>query len=229
MTMMTTIDFEGLARGANRAGRPGREALAVLQDAVLESFGPAFEINAALARDVGARPHSAERLVIFYPFQAPVGVRSSIAGFEPPFDIATEAQLAERPAIGAVVWSDRTGFDVQPQQGRWRATDRARRALERARPTVILDVERIRLDAGGYDSRGRYFGSGQPLFRVTSREPLPIEAFLGPFREGAYGTRRFGYSATEGFWIDTEPFRAPDARTARQRVAKELGINARSR
>jgi hypothetical protein len=36
--------------------------------------------------------------------------------------------------------------------------------------TKRFTVERIRLDSGGYDSRGRYFGTGAPLFSVTDNE-----------------------------------------------------------
>ena len=32
----------------------------------------------------------------------------------------------------------------------------------------VLDVERVRLDRGGYTSSGRYFGIGPKLYRVTS-------------------------------------------------------------
>jgi len=33
-----------------------------------------------------------------------------------------------------------------------------------------LYLERIRLNRGGYTSRGQYFGVGQPLYRVTDEE-----------------------------------------------------------
>lgn len=211
-------DFDALVREANRAGRRGRDALAVLQDAVLESFGPAFERAAAVANAIQHHAHSAERLVVFYP----VAKRPSanvVTLFMPPFDIVAEAQLAALPVTGAIVWSDRTGFDTVSQQERWRAADRARRAGERARPAVILDVERIRLDSQGYDSSGRYFGPGAPLFRVTGREPIPLDAARDLIADyGRY--RQLGYEANDGYWIDAE-LRAPDARAARQRVATD--------
>ena len=224
------VDLESLAREANRPGRRGRESLIVLQDAVMQDFGDTFEASVELARTVGSRSYSAERLVVFYPFKIDAAKRlrgrtSPIPGYRPPFDVLTEEQLSERPVLGVVVWSDRAGFKTQPHQERWRKAQRVRRAAEKARPTIVLDVERIRLDRQGYDPQGRYFGSGEPLFRVTSREPLfdfIAESLVSSQQ------RRLGYEAGDGFWIDAT-LRAPNARTARVRVAKELRVNARTR
>lgn len=72
-----------------------------------------------------------------------------------------------------------------------------------------LDVERVRLDRGGYDRRGRYWGSGAPLYRVTSDEPLSDAQI-----ERLYGTSAY-YKPRE---ID-EYVRASNAREAREKVA----------
>ena len=73
--------------------------------------------------------------------------------------------------------------------------------------SMKLDVERIRLDWGGYDRGGRYFGSGAPLFRVTGEKEGYVSDRHGPI----------------DVFVD-EHVRAPDAREARRRVAAEYGI-----
>jgi hypothetical protein len=79
-----------------------------------------------------------------------------------------------------------------------------------------LSVERVRLDRGGYDSRGRYWGVGTPLYRVTSDEELP---------PGWYGSKY--HSRYQGY-ID-EHVRASSARQAREKVASVYKIKATSR
>lgn len=60
-----------------------------------------------------------------------------------------------------------------------------------------LAVERVRLDRGGYDRSGRYFGGGAPLFRVTGeQEDLYVQDLV----------------------------RAPNARAARQIVADKYRV-----
>lgn len=62
-----------------------------------------------------------------------------------------------------------------------------------ARPSE-LRAERVRLNQGGYDSRGRYWGHGPPLYRVYDDQ---------------------GY-------LD-EYVRAPDAPTAKRRAVEQAG------
>ena len=218
-------EFAGLVRAANRPGRIGREALAVLQDLLLERFGTEFERQAEQATSIASERFS-ERVLVFYPHQVTQaekfgGLPSPIPGHVPPFDIATEEQLTHRPLAGIVVWSTRTGFKTAAQQARWRGVARNRRAAERARPSVVLEVERIRLDRQGYDRRGTYYGTGRPFFRVTSTGPLPPDVEPRP-------TGRFGYVASDGYWIDTF-VRAETAREARREVAREFGVRPRTR
>ena len=78
--------------------------------------------------------------------------------------------------------------------------------------SMKLDVERIRLNQGGYDRSGRYFGSGPPLFRVTGEKEGYDSARHGPI----------------DVFIDAY-IRAPDAREARRRVASEYGITPSAR
>ena len=54
-----------------------------------------------------------------------------------------------------------------------------------------ISAEHIRINAGGYDSRGRYWGTGTKLYRVTDED---------------------GH-------LDVH-VRAPDAKTAKERAAK---------
>lgn len=37
---------------------------------------------------------------------------------------------------------------------------------------IKLSIERVNIDRGGYDDEGRYFGHGEPLFRVHDDEGL---------------------------------------------------------
>ena len=62
-----------------------------------------------------------------------------------------------------------------------------------ARDPKRLDVERVHLDRGGYDRQGRYYGTGEKLYEVTT--------------DGGESTR----------------VRAPSANAALSRVAKERG------
>ncbi len=51
---------------------------------------------------------------------------------------------------------------------RAKAASTARAIKARQAVTKHYRAERIRLNSGGYDSRGRYFGTGQKLYQVTS-------------------------------------------------------------
>lgn len=67
-----------------------------------------------------------------------------------------------------------------------------------------LYVERIRLNRGGYDRRGRYYGVGQPLYHVTGENT--------------------GTEHTSRRLVIDELVRAPDARAARQKVAAKFDV-----
>lgn len=225
---VTAIDV--LIHDANRPGRIGREALAVLQDAALERYGAEFAQAADHASGMESI-RNVEYVLAFNPIGYEVGVmgddRESLKMWNglqqvPPFAIATPEHLTWRPPhAGIVLWSTRTAFDTAGHQERWRAAWRRRLAAQRARPEVVLNVERIRLDRGGYDASGRYYGGGPPLFRVTSDAPLPAD--VEPRTTG-----RLGYVAGGGYWIDTV-VRAPSAREARRIVAAEFGVRPRTR
>lgn len=150
----------------------------------------------------------------------------------------------------------RTRGAVPPTNRNWQIVkdevDGALRALKlghdpRAwdtRPTLRLRVERVPLDRGGYDPRGRYYGTGEPLYRIFSDEDVRVEGIprlerWARFGEGRYwdygelfyptsGERRvdapIGPDATVA--IDTI-VRARDARAARALVANELGVRAK--
>lgn len=78
----------------------------------------------------------------------------------------------------------------------------------RMNTTMKLDVERVRWDRGGYDRRGRYYGNGEPAFRVTGEKKNFVIARSG---------------GTEDVYVD-EIVRAPNAREARRHVAERYGI-----
>lgn len=110
-------------------------------------------------------------------------------------------------------------------------------AAERAKPFVALEVERIRLNAGGYDRSGRYWGTGGPserLFRVsntggsTDRPPVPVRGLprLERGRWWKWGQLFYWDEPDKTAWIDTH-VRAPDAAKARALVARELGTRIR--
>lgn len=206
------MGLDDLVRDANRAGRRGRDALAVLQDALMETHPQLFERAIDLAQRFtrsGSSPY-----VVVYRFGAPIQEHLQ------PFGAINESTLWRYPLKdGVVVWTAAPG-GTAAAQARWRQADRHRRVIDRARPKVVLDVARVPLNRDGYDRRGRYFGGGDNLFRVTSREALPEP-------EHRF-SRRWGYDGQEGFWIDTE-LRAKDARDARRQVATELALNVRSR
>ena len=61
-------------------------------------------------------------------------------------------------------------------------------------------AERVHLNAGGYDSRGRYYGSGQPLYRLTPKTT----------------TTWFHTRTNANFIRETIETRAIDARMARE-------------
>ena len=231
--MSVSSDLSRLIRAAARGGPSSRASLAVLQDALLERFPVAFADIVELAKSVDDK-RSAERMVVFYPHaigrgeqvaRLPRG-RSPITGDYPPFGVATAAQLEYEPspAPSVIVWSSRTGLDTSKQQAMWRAAQRARVQREREQPAMVLDVERIRLDRGGYSTRdGTYYGVGQPVFRVTSRDPLPENeaGWIAPLNPHAYRTQG-------GIWVDSV-LRAPRASEARRTVARALGIRPLTR
>lgn len=68
-----------------------------------------------------------------------------------------------------------------------------------------LTVERIRLDRGGYDRSGSYFGTGDPVFHVTGEQLDP------------YG----GMPLVIDFYT-----RAQDARHARELTERRFGVKA---
>ena len=232
--MTSSSDLARLIRAAARGGPSSRAALAVLQDALLERFGRAFEESVALARSVDTGTFAAERFVVFYPHAISRGEtvarigRSPIPGDFPPFGIATSPQLlysvhegarTATPAPGVVVWSSRAGPDTSAQQKVWRDAQRELVRARQARPAMVLDVERIRLDRGGYSTRnGIYYGVGQPVFRVFSQEPLPENeaGWIAPHSPHVY-------RVTDGVWVDSV-LRAANVREARERVARALGV-----
>lgn len=46
-------------------------------------------------------------------------------------------------------------------------------ALDKNKP-VALSVTRVRLDSGGYDKGGAYWGVGSPLYRCMSEEEVKL-------------------------------------------------------
>lgn len=52
-----------------------------------------------------------------------------------------------------------------------RASAPAERTLHRPRSSAGVSVERIELDELGYDPHGKYWGVGEPLWRVSSEHP----------------------------------------------------------
>jgi hypothetical protein len=51
--------------------------------------------------------------------------------------------------------------------------------------TLNFSLRRVRLNSGGYDSRGRYFGIGAPLFRYVSEDGSIDDEIRGKDREDA--------------------------------------------
>ena len=111
-------------------------------------------------------------------------------------------------------------------------------ARSEARPTIRLDVQRIPLDRGGYDRRGRYYGTGKPLFNVSNYDGVPIAGI--PRLQSSSRYWHFG----ELFWLDRDrpsdnldldhavidtTLRANNAVEARDLVAAELGVKGVAR
>ena len=230
--LMAEVDvrlFETLARQAARPGAQGRASLAVLQEALLETFGPELNDAIELAGEVAGKPYSATRLVVFYPglvYQRPAqrpamrALRSRLY----PFDVATPAQLEPKPVDGIVVWSSAQGFDTQRAHALWQLAARTRRLEEAARPSVVLRASRVRLNRGGYDSTGRYFGTESPgalLYHVESTAPLPA-ALEAAQRYSIRWGRIADYTPAMGIWVNAY-VRAPSATEASRLILSELG------
>jgi hypothetical protein len=63
----------------------------------------------------------------------------------------------------------------------------------RNNPGKLL-VHRVKLDRGGYDSRGKYYGVGSPLFEVEADNTGECIYLRAPDRTIAYEMlRKFGY------------------------------------
>lgn len=99
-------------------------------------------------------------------------------------------------------------------------------------PFVHFRAERVRLDRGGYDSRGGYWGRGRPLYRVFADLPADVAAHIldHPSTHLRY---RFGIQirpivGTGEAEIDHH-VRADDAKDAREQVARALGLRTRRR
>lgn len=204
--------LQKLASEANRRGARGRDALAVLQDALLERFPVDFEgLQEISMRDYHAVARA--RFIVYDPIADRIFA-------------TTGSILAAQPMDRVIVWSTQQGFDVfRDNQNRLRAW----RADERERPVLRLRVARVRLDRSGRDSGGFYWGHGsRPLFRVTSDEPLTDTYVPAPYSHA----RTLGHNGPRGFYVDTYVdtyVRAASARAARADVAERLSVRGRSR
>ena len=99
-------------------------------------------------------------------------------------------------------------------------------------PYVRLQAERVRLDQGGYDRGGRYWGRGLPLYRVTADLPADITRYVLDHPSTYLGHRSGIHlqivTNTGEAWIDHH-VRADDAKDAREQVARKLGLRTRRR
>lgn len=99
-------------------------------------------------------------------------------------------------------------------------------------PFVHFRAERVRLDRGGYDSQGKYWGGGLPLYRISAFLPENVTKFVLDhpathlrYRSGIRIQSLFGTDEAE---ID-HYVRADDAKDAREQVARKLGLRTRRR
>ena len=106
---------------------------------------------------------------------------------------------------------------------------RVTRVKHDARPVVEFEVQRIPVDRGGYDKRGRYYGGGEPLFDVRS-DLIPPGVSQRLDQGGhtwEFGELFFDVIEAPGRRAGAEVstiVRARSARAARELVANELGV-----
>ena len=61
-------------------------------------------------------------------------------------------------------------------------------------PEALVSLQRVRLDSGGYDSAGAYWGHGRPLYWATDGQPNGFERFFrASSRDAAKAKMREGY------------------------------------
>lgn len=64
---------------------------------------------------------------------------------------------------------------------------------ERAQATPKINLRRVRLDSGGYDPQGAYFGSGDPLYWAADQSGAYDRTFRATDREDAKAQVREDY------------------------------------
>jgi hypothetical protein len=127
-------------------------------------------------------------------------------------DLRTAAELADAFAANAVSLSDALRLkENRPGDGykasAWeaaaesfrrereelRALYNAAKAREAADCQPLVTLRRVRLDRGGYDPQGTYFGLGEPLFWAATPDGAYDRTFRAADRDAAKATVRETY------------------------------------
>lgn len=95
-----------------------------------------------------------------------------------------ERRKEERPADGFKVscWQA-AAADFRNRAAEYRARIPAAKAMKAYAPKVTL--QRVRLDSGGYDHCGAYWGIGQPLYWAATDDGQLDETFRAASRDAA--------------------------------------------
>ena len=127
---------------------------------------------------------------------APMGRPSILPETETPEALEGSAQLMEAYAARAerlkenrpsdcfkpIYWQA-AAADFREQAAAYRARIPAARAMATYQPKVTL--QRIRLDSGGYDPQGAYWGVGQPLYWAATDDGQLDSTFRAYDRDAA--------------------------------------------
>ena len=97
---------------------------------------------------------------------------------------------------------------------------------EAAAPYVPFRATRVLLNRSGYDDRGKYWGQGLPLYRVTAILPEDVFQYVLDHRHGGGSVAA---RPDEDGWDVEEHVRADDPKDAREQVARALGLRTRRR
>lgn len=103
-----------------------------------------------------------------------------------------------RPADGfkARCW-EAAAEDAREEKETIRALIKAHKARQAEAPKVTL--RRVRLDSGGYDSQGAYYGIGEPLYWAATDDGELDRTFRADDREHAKAQIRVIYPAARFF------------------------------
>lgn len=107
---------------------------------------------------------------------------------------------------------DHTGAVVEPASDREFRADEVQHSGRVAKPKKAerpYTLERVKLDRGGYDGRGKYWGVGKPLFRIQTEDWTDPS---GRFSSGDQAHfRAENLTAARKLWRDNQKYWGADA------------------